>query len=113
MNHGTIFPVVLSVAAVFATFFSLGFCCLVLLRRRNLGHLDISTASVAYQLESYGHILRWDKHAFYLHGKPFVLVSGEFHYWRVPDRSRWRSVLLMYKACGLNCIRIYFNWSVE
>lgn len=82
-----------------------------LLKKRNQGVLkDITTGSVAYDHAAFGHILTWDKHCFYLNGKPLWILSGEFHYWRVPDRDRWRSVLLQYKSAGLNCIRIYFHW---
>lgn len=80
------------------------------LRVRNLGWLQISTESVAYDHECFGHILSWDRHVFSLHGNPLVLLSGEFHYWRLPDTARWRQVLQQYKAAGLNCIRIYFHW---
>jgi hypothetical protein len=80
------------------------------LRKRYLGSLPISTSSVAYDHGAYGDILTWDQHAFYLHQKPIFLHSGEFHYWRLPDRSRWKSVLQTYKQAGLNSIRIYFHW---
>ncbi|CAG8778061.1 12834_t:CDS:2, partial [Ambispora leptoticha] len=35
---------------------------------------------------------------------------GEFHYWRLPDKSRWESILKKYRAGGFNCVRIYFHW---
>ncbi|KAL2917651.1 hypothetical protein HK105_202938 [Polyrhizophydium stewartii] len=82
----------------------------VWLRRRNLGSLDVSTSSVAYNHDAFGRVFTWDKHRFYVHGRPVVLVSGEFHYWRLPDRSRWENVLAQYKASGLNAVRIYFHW---
>ncbi|KAJ3268212.1 hypothetical protein HDV01_003263 [Terramyces sp. JEL0728] len=83
----------------------------VYLRKRNLGELsDITTASVAFDHEAFGHILNWDQHCFYLHGKPLWVISGEFHYWRLPDKNRWRTILLQYKTAGLNCIRVYFHW---
>ncbi|KAI8921648.1 glycoside hydrolase superfamily [Entophlyctis helioformis] len=82
----------------------------VWLRRRNLGSLPVPTSAVAYDHDSFGHILTWDRHCFYLHGKPLVLLSGEFHYWRLPDHARWEEILLQYKAAGLNSIRIYFHW---
>ena len=82
----------------------------VYLRQRILGTLDISTESVAYDHDKYGHLLNWDKHCFYIRGEPILLISGEFHYWRLPDRNRWRSVLETYKSAGLNCLRIYFHW---
>ncbi len=80
------------------------------LRRKNLGILDISTQSVAYDHATLGHILTWNKYALYVHKQPTFIISGEFHYWRLPDRSRWESILNQYKAAGLNCIRIYFHW---
>jgi beta-galactosidase GanA len=39
-----------------------------------------------------------------------MILSGEFHYWRLPDKSRWKSILQEYKNAGLNTIRIYFHW---
>jgi hypothetical protein len=70
--------------------------------------LDITTASVAYKQN---HTLSWNKHTLLINGKPVLLFSGEFHYWRIPDRERWREILTKYKAAGLNCIRIYFHWA--
>ena len=32
------------------------------------------------------------------------------HYWRVPDRERWRPILQKYRSGGLNAVRIYFHW---
>ena len=64
----------------------------------------------AYDGERHGDVLRWDRHCVWIHGRPVVLLSGEFHYWRVPDRDRWRDLLAAYRAAGLNAIRIYFHW---
>lgn len=63
-----------------------------------------------YDRERFGHILDWDQYSFKINGERIFIFSGEFHYWRVPDRERWKDVLLQYKAGGLNCIRIYFHW---
>jgi beta-galactosidase GanA len=72
--------------------------------------LKISTADVAFDDDQHGKSITWDKHCFYVNGKAFPIISGEFHYWRVPDRERWRPILLQYKAAGLTAIRIYFHW---
>jgi beta-galactosidase GanA len=82
----------------------------IYLRRQNLGELAITTQDVAYDKEQYGSILNYDRHCFYIDGKPIIIISGEFHYWRLPDKSRWEHILRLYKAAGLNCIRIYFHW---
>ncbi|RIA85907.1 Glycoside Hydrolase Family 35 protein [Glomus cerebriforme] len=74
------------------------------------GTLPITTTDCAYNRNKYGQILNWDKHCLYIRGKPTLIFSGEFHYWRLPDRSRWESILKKYRAGGFNCIRIYFHW---
>jgi hypothetical protein len=74
------------------------------------GTLPITTTDCAYKRDKYGHILDWDKHCLYIHKNPTLILSGEFHYWRLPDQSRWESILKKYRAGGFNCIRIYFHW---
>lgn len=54
--------------------------------------------------------LEWDKYAFKIDGKKTFILSGEFHYWRAPDRERWLDLLKTYKILGLNALRIYFHW---
>jgi hypothetical protein len=84
------------------------------LRTMNLGappYAHITTQSVAFDVAKHGKRIHWDKHCLYVYGKPLVLISGEFHYWRLPDRARWEEVLRQYKAGGLNAIRIYFSWT--
>ncbi|MFW9947853.1 MAG: beta-galactosidase [Candidatus Odinarchaeota archaeon] len=54
--------------------------------------------------------ITWDKYSLKINGKRIFLLGGEFHYWRVPDRERWKDILKMYKIAGLNCVRIYFHW---
>ncbi len=64
----------------------------------------------SYDRKKYGHILDWDRHSLIVNGKRVFLMCGEFHYWRAPDRDRWRDLLLTYKAGGLNAVRIYYHW---
>ena len=49
---------------------------------------------------------------YYIDGKPQFLVSGEFHYFRVP-REDWRSRLIALKEMGGNCIATYVPWLVH
>lgn len=50
--------------------------------------------------------------AFLLDGKPFVMISGEIHYPRVP-REAWRARMKMAKAMGLNTIGTYVFWNIH
>lgn len=50
--------------------------------------------------------------AFLLDGKPFLMISGELHYPRVP-RECWRARMKMAKAMGLNTIGTYVFWNIH
>eukprot|EP00276_Gloeochaete_wittrockiana_P009491 CAMPEP_0184663516 /NCGR_PEP_ID=MMETSP0308-20130426/48432_1 /TAXON_ID=38269 /ORGANISM="Gloeochaete witrockiana, Strain SAG 46.84" /LENGTH=915 /DNA_ID=CAMNT_0027106289 /DNA_START=61 /DNA_END=2805 /DNA_ORIENTATION=- len=63
-----------------------------------------------FDAAKYGDVISWDSRSFFINGKRELIVSGEFHYWRVPDRDRWEPILRTYKAGGLNAIRVYFHW---
>ncbi|KAI9257668.1 glycoside hydrolase superfamily [Sporodiniella umbellata] len=77
---------------------------------RTYGNLDITTTSVAYNRTQHKQLLDWDKYALQIEGIPTQIHSGEFHYWRVPDRDRWATILKQYRTSGFNTIRIYFHW---
>lgn len=64
----------------------------------------------AYDKAKYGDVIDFDKHSLKIRGQRVLLIGGEFHYWRVPDRDRWEDILKAYKGGGLNCVRVYFHW---
>jgi beta-galactosidase len=47
---------------------------------------------------------------FLLDGKPFLMISGEMHYTRVP-REAWRQRMRMARAMGLNTVGTYVFWN--
>lgn len=51
--------------------------------------------------------LKADSPHFTLEGKPFRILGGSIHYFRVP-RAYWEDRLLKLKACGLNTLTTYF-----
>ncbi|XP_023817748.1 beta-galactosidase-1-like protein 2 isoform X1 [Oryzias latipes] len=56
--------------------------------------------------------LRADSTQFTLEGKPFRILGGSVHYFRVP-RPYWRDRLLQMKACGLNTLTTYVPWNLH
>ncbi|RAW02322.1 glycoside hydrolase family 35 protein [Pseudochryseolinea flava] len=50
--------------------------------------------------------------SFLLDGKPFVMISGELHYPRIPKEA-WRDRMRMAKAMGLNTIGTYVFWNLH
>ena len=50
------------------------------------------------------------KDNFYLDGKPFRVISGSIHYFRVVPEY-WRDRLEKLKAMGCNTVETYIAWS--
>uniref|UniRef100_A0A3P9P040 Beta-galactosidase-1-like protein 2 n=1 Tax=Poecilia reticulata TaxID=8081 RepID=A0A3P9P040_POERE len=49
---------------------------------------------------------------FTLEGKPFCILGGSIHYFRVP-RPYWRDRLMKMVACGINTLTTYVPWSLH
>ncbi|XP_072309834.1 beta-galactosidase-1-like protein 2 [Eucyclogobius newberryi] len=49
---------------------------------------------------------------FMLGGKPFRILGGSIHYFRVP-RVYWEDRLLKMKACGINTLTTYVPWNLH
>ncbi|XP_061576200.1 beta-galactosidase-1-like protein 2 isoform X2 [Cololabis saira] len=56
--------------------------------------------------------LRADSSHFTLEGKPFRILGGSIHYFRVP-RAYWKDRLTKMKACGLNTLTTYVPWNLH
>jgi beta-galactosidase len=80
-------------------------------------HLILFLAlSLAYVSPGYSqaakHAFAMGDESFLLDGKPFLMISGEMHYPRVP-REAWRARMKMAKAMGLNTIGTYVFWNLH
>ncbi len=69
-----------------------------------------SQEPTAYDEDKYGSVLSWSRNCVLIHGRPVYIVSAEFHYFRVPDRERWKPLLIQIKGAGFNAVRLYFHW---
>jgi hypothetical protein len=56
-----------------------------------------------------GHTLTLDSRGLLRDGKPWVLISGEFHFSRCP-KTEWRDELLKMKAGGVSLVTTYIFW---
>ena len=52
------------------------------------------------------------KDDFYLDGKPFKILSGAIHYFRVPAED-WHHSLYNLKALGFNTVETYVAWNMH
>ncbi|XP_024132400.1 beta-galactosidase-1-like protein 2 isoform X2 [Oryzias melastigma] len=56
--------------------------------------------------------LKADSSHFTLEKKPFLILGGSIHYFRVP-KAYWEDRLLKLKACGLNTLTTYVPWNLH
>ena len=56
--------------------------------------------------------LTWDSTCFFVNDVPTPLISGEFHYFRVPKKD-WRARLLLLKESGANAVATYIPWNIH
>jgi beta-galactosidase len=53
--------------------------------------------------------IQWNAKCYQINGKPDFLISGEFHYFRVPKKD-WEYRLKLFREAGGNCVATYIPW---
>ncbi len=56
--------------------------------------------------------LQFDRTGFTLNGQDQFLISGEFHYFRVPTDD-WKRRMELFKEAGGNCLATYVPWMIH
>jgi beta-galactosidase GanA len=56
-------------------------------------------------------LVSWDAHSLLVNNERIIIMSGEFHYQRLPVPELWLDVFQKFKANGMNAVSIYFFWS--
>ncbi|KAI1212695.1 glycoside hydrolase family 35 protein [Annulohypoxylon truncatum] len=62
--------------------------------------------------KSWQDAVTWDEHSLYIKGERVMIMSGEFHPWRLPVPSLWLDIFQKVKAMGFNCVSFYSNWAL-
>lgn len=57
-------------------------------------------------------ILTYKDTQFYLDGKPYTVISGAMHYFRIP-KDYWYDRLLKLRECGFNTVETYTPWNLH
>lgn len=57
-------------------------------------------------------VLTYNDTSFLLSGKPYTIVSGAMHYFRIP-RAYWLDRLTKLKECGFNTVETYTCWNLH
>ena len=74
--------------------------------------LFIAAVALSALQASAAQTLSFDRQGVLVDGKRTFLVSGEFHYFRVP-KADWRRRLELLKAAGGNCVATYVPWCLH
>ena len=56
--------------------------------------------------------LTYKGNQFLFNGKPYTIISGAMHYWRIVPEY-WEDRLLKLKACGFNTVETYTAWNLH
>ncbi|KAJ4326451.1 hypothetical protein N0V94_000126 [Neodidymelliopsis sp. IMI 364377] len=56
-------------------------------------------------------VVEWDNGSLQINGERVMIMSGEFHYARLPVPELWLDIFQKFKANGMNTVSIYFFWS--
>ncbi|KAF4413711.1 putative beta-galactosidase E [Colletotrichum fructicola] len=57
-------------------------------------------------------VVTWDYHSLFINGERIIIMSGEFHPWRLPSPGLWLDVFQKIKALGYNGVSFYVNWAL-
>ncbi|KAI1454086.1 glycoside hydrolase family 35 protein [Annulohypoxylon moriforme] len=69
-------------------------------------------SSIESDVRSLQNAVTWDEHSLYIKGERVMIMSGEFHPWRLPVPSLWLDIFQKVKAMGFNCVSFYSNWAL-
>ncbi|KAK6849720.1 beta-galactosidase [Apiospora arundinis] len=58
------------------------------------------------------NIVTWDEHSLFINGTRVMILSGEFHPFRLPVPSLWLDVFQKVRALGFNTVSFYIDWAL-
>lgn len=57
-------------------------------------------------------VVTWDEYSIRVHGERVVLLSGEFHPFRLPSPGLWLDVFQKIRALGFSAVSFYLDWAL-
>ncbi|GAQ42660.1 hypothetical protein AtubIFM55763_008264 [Aspergillus tubingensis] len=57
-------------------------------------------------------IVTWDEYSIRVHGERVLLLSGEFHPFRLPSPGLWLDVFQKVRALGFSAVSFYVDWAL-
>ncbi|KAI9045940.1 glycoside hydrolase family 35 protein [Aspergillus affinis] len=72
----------------------------------------LTSTGVAQGQAPASDIVKWDKYSISVHGERLLLLSGEFHPFRLPSPGLWLDVFQKVRALGYSCVSFYVDWAL-
>ena len=57
-------------------------------------------------------LVTWDEHSLFIRGERILILSGEFHPFRLPVPGLWLDVFQKVKALGFGAVSFYVDWGL-
>jgi beta-galactosidase len=57
-------------------------------------------------------LVTWDKHSLIVRGERVLILSGEFHPFRLPSPGLWLDIFQKIRAIGFTCVSFYVDWAL-
>ncbi|EED13499.1 beta-galactosidase, putative [Talaromyces stipitatus ATCC 10500] len=57
-------------------------------------------------------IVTWDENSILVHGERVLLLSGEFHPFRLPSPDLWLDIFQKVRALGFSAVSFYLDWAL-
>lgn len=88
------------------------FVCIFLLFPLRLGAEDVSIPILQRDGTLLQDLVTWDQHSISIRGERLILLSAEFHPFRLPSPALWLDIFQKIKAIGYNTVSFYVNWAL-
>ncbi|KAJ5612571.1 beta-galactosidase [Penicillium lagena] len=75
-----------------------------------LGHP--SSRSVTQNTALLQNVVTWDEKSLFVHGERLLVLSGEFHPFRLPSPGLWLDVFQKIRALGYSGVSFYVDWAL-
>ena len=73
---------------------------------------SINHASVLKHRDILLVVVTWDRSSIMIDGERLMLLSAEFHPWRLPSPGLWLDIFQKVKALGFSGVSFYLNWAL-
>ena len=78
----------------------------------NVGMRDYSVINPSQGDAAIQNTITWDEHSLFVNGTRVLVLSGEFHPFRLPVPSLWLDVFQKVRALGFNTVSFYVDWAL-